>query len=171
MAAGLNRVQLIGNVGADPDYRVGQSGDAVLKIRLATTESFQGRNGERQERTDWHSLTIFGKRAETLSQMVRKGSRLFAEGKLQTSSYEKDGQKIYRTDVVVSNVILLDGRPQECEGVASTRQPTQARTTTNEASRPVQSRAELASARQNYREPSASEGIYGSAEEPDDLPF
>jgi single-strand DNA-binding protein len=163
MAAGLNRVQLIGNVGADPDYRMGQQGDAILKIRLATTESFQGRNGERQERTDWHSLTIFGKRAETLSQMIHKGSRLFAEGKLQTSSYEKDGQKIYRTDVVVSNVILLDGRPQEGEGVASTRQPTQARTT-NEASRPVQSRAEMATKRQA--------DAYGPADIDDsDIPF
>lgn len=144
MAHGLNRVMLIGNVGADPDFRVGQSGTACLKIRLATTESFQGRNGERQERTDWHNVIVFGKRAESLSNLVRKGSQLYVEGRLQTSSYDKDGQKVYRTDVNAVSVLLLGGRgaedPSQPNGQVQSRseraqsQPTQGDDYGNETS-------------------------------------
>ena len=108
MAEGLNRVMLLGNLGADPDLRYGQGADqAVLRLRLATTESyFDKRSNERKERTDWHNVVLFGKRAEALQKILAKGSTIFVEGRLQTSSYEKDGQKIYRTDVIANNVIL-----------------------------------------------------------------
>ncbi|MGZ6096545.1 MAG: single-stranded DNA-binding protein [Polyangiales bacterium] len=109
MAEGLNRVMLLGNLGADPDLRFGQGGadTAVLRLRLATTESyFDKRNNERKERTDWHNVVVFGKRGEALQKILQKGSTIFIEGRLQTSSYEKDGQKHYRTDIVATNVIL-----------------------------------------------------------------
>lgn len=109
MAEGLNRVTLLGNLGADPELRVTAGGQAVLKLRLATTETYLDRNNTRQERTEWHSVTLWGKRGEALAKFLTKGERLFVEGRLQTSSYEKDGEKRYRTEVVATNVIL-DGR-------------------------------------------------------------
>ncbi len=107
MADGLNRVMLLGNLGADPELRMTSGGQAVLKMRLATTESYLDRNRARQERTEWHSVVIWGKRAEALNKFLAKGSRMFVEGSLRTSSYDdKEGNKRYRTEVVASNIIL-----------------------------------------------------------------
>src|SRR6185436_7779034 len=106
MAEGLNKVMLLGNLGADPELRVTSGGQAVLKLRLATTETYLDRNNTRQERTEWHSVTLWGKRGEALAKFLTKGERIFVEGSLRTSSYEKDGEKRYRTEVVASNVIL-----------------------------------------------------------------
>lgn len=106
MAEGLNKVMLLGNLGADPELRVTPGGQAVLKLRLATTETYLDRNQTRQERTEWHQVTLWGKRGEALAKFLTKGERIFVEGSLRTSSYEKDGEKRYRTEVVASNVIL-----------------------------------------------------------------
>src|SRR5262245_59121823 len=112
MAEGLNRVLLLGNLGADPELRVTNSGQSVLKLRLATSETYLDRNKVRQERTEWHNVVIWGKRAEALSKFLTKGSRLFVEGGLRTSSYDdKEGNKRYRTEVVALNIILVGGRP------------------------------------------------------------
>jgi single-strand DNA-binding protein len=105
MAEGLNRVMLLGNLGADPELKTTNSG-AVLKLRLATTESYLDKSNTRQERTEWHSVVMFGKRAEALARILTKGERVFVEGGLRTSSYEKDGEKRYRTEIIASNVIL-----------------------------------------------------------------
>ena len=110
MAEGLNRVMLLGNLGADPELRMTSGGQAVLKLRLATSESYLDRNKVRQERTEWHSVVVWGKRAEGLAKILSKGSRLFVEGGLRTSSYDdKDGNKRYRTEVVANNIILSGG--------------------------------------------------------------
>jgi single-strand DNA-binding protein len=106
MADGLNRVMLFGNLGADPELRVTPGGQSVLKLRLATTESYVDKSGTRQERTDWHRITVWGKRGEALSKFLAKGSSIFVEGRLQTSSYEKNGEKRYTTDIVANNIIL-----------------------------------------------------------------
>jgi single-strand DNA-binding protein len=106
MAEGLNRVMLLGNLGADPELRVTAGGQSVLKLRLATTESYLDKNGVRQERTDWHSVTVWGKRGEALSKFLTKGSSIFVEGRIQTGSYEKNGEKRYRTEIVANNIIL-----------------------------------------------------------------
>jgi single-strand DNA-binding protein len=107
MADGLNKVMLLGNLGADPELRMTSGGQAVLKLRLATSETYLDRNRNRQEKTEWHSVVIWGKRAEALGKILSKGSRLFIEGALRTSSYDdKDGNKRYRTEVVATNVIL-----------------------------------------------------------------
>ena len=111
MAEGLNRVLLIGNLGRDPELRFTQSGQAVLSLRLATNESFQNKDGVRQERTEWHSVTVWGKRGEGLNKVISKGSQMFVEGRLQTRSWEdKQGQKRYSTEVVATNIILLGSR-------------------------------------------------------------
>ena len=105
----MNRVMLLGNLGADPELRTTQGGQAVLKLRLATTESYVDRNQSRQERTEWHSVTFWGKRGEALSKFLTKGDRIFVEGSLRTSSYEKDGEKRYRTEITATNIILAGG--------------------------------------------------------------
>lgn len=120
MAEGLNRVMLFGNLGADPELRTTSGGQAVLKLRLATTESYLDRNRARQERTEWHSVTVWGRRAEALSRILSKGSRLFVEGALRTSSYDdKDGNKRYRTEIVANNIILgSSGGPGRSSGAS-----------------------------------------------------
>jgi single-strand DNA-binding protein len=110
MAEGLNRVMLLGNLGADPELRMTNGGQAVLKLRLATSETYLDRNKVRQERTEWHSVVVWGKRAEALAKFLTKGSRIFVEGGLRTSSYDdKDGNKRYKTEVVAQNIILSGG--------------------------------------------------------------
>src|SRR5215468_1859520 len=110
MAEGLNRVMLLGNLGADPELRMTNGGQAVLKMRLATSETYLDRNRVRQERTEWHRVVVWGKRAEALSKFLTKGSRLFVEGGLRTSSYEKEGIKRYTTEIVASEIIMAGGR-------------------------------------------------------------
>jgi single-strand DNA-binding protein len=97
------------------------SGQSLLKLRLATTESYVDKNNTRQERTDWHSITVWGKRGEALSKILQKGSSIFIEGRIQTSSYEKNGEKRYRTDIIANNIILAGrgrggGEAREYEG-------------------------------------------------------
>src|SRR4030095_12825786 len=107
MAEGLNRVLLLGNLGADPELRVTSGGQSVLKLRLATSETYLDKNKVRQERTEWHSVVVWGRRAEALGKFLTKGSRLFIEGGLRTTSYDDhDGNKRYRAEVVANNVVL-----------------------------------------------------------------
>lgn len=106
MAEGLNKVMLLGNLGADPELKMTQGGQAVLKLRLATTETYLDKNQTRQERTEWHSVTLWGKRGEALAKFLSKGERIFVEGSLRTSSYEKNGEKRYSTEINATNIIL-----------------------------------------------------------------
>lgn len=111
MADGLNRVMLLGNLGSDPELRMTSGGQAVLKLRIATSETYLDRNKVRQERTEWHSVTVWGKRGEALAKILSKGSRIFVEGGLRTSSYDdKEGKKRHKTEVVANNVILSGDR-------------------------------------------------------------
>lgn len=117
MAEGLNKVMLLGNLGADPELRMTPSGTAVLKLRLATSETYLDRNKQRQERTEWHRVTVWGRRAEALSRILTKGSRIFVEGGLRTSSYDdRDGNKRYTTEIVATNILLQGGRGGGREG-------------------------------------------------------
>ncbi len=108
--AGINKVILIGNLGRDPELRYTQGGAAVCTLNLATTRSFTKANNERVEETEWHRVTVWGKQAEFCNQYLSKGRQVYVEGRLQTRSYEKEGQKHYSTDVVAENVQFLGGR-------------------------------------------------------------
>jgi single-strand DNA-binding protein len=120
MAEGYNRVQLFGNLGADPELRHTQSGQPVLNIRLATSESYLDKDKVRRERTDWHNITVWGKRGEALSKILSKGSTIFVEGSLRTSSYDdRDGNKRYKTEINANNIILTGGRGGGGQGRSS----------------------------------------------------
>ena len=115
MSKGINKVILIGNLGADPEVRYMPSGDAVANVRIATSETWKDRNsGETQERTEWHNVVFFGKIAEIVKQYVRKGSKIYVEGKLRTRKWQtQDGQDRYTTEIVVDmggTMQMLDGR-------------------------------------------------------------
>ena len=121
MAGGINKVILIGNLGADPEVRYMPSGSAVANLRIATSETWKDKNtGERQERTEWHSVAIFGKLAEIAGQYLRKGSKVYVEGKLRTRKWQgQDGQDRYTTEVVVDiNGVMqmLDSRGGASDG-------------------------------------------------------
>lgn len=114
MSEGINRVTLIGNLGADPELKFTPNGAAVLRLRLATTESYVDKNRQRQERTEWHTVTVFGNRAEALSKILRKGRSVCVEGRLRTRSWDSDdGTKRYATEVAATNVLLLSGGTRE----------------------------------------------------------
>lgn len=113
--ASLNKVMIIGNLGADPEMRYTANGSAVTNFNVAVNESWS-KDGERQERTEWFAVVAWNKAAETCAEHLSKGSQVFVEGRLQTRSWEKDGQKHYRTEIVADNVRFLDGLKRREEG-------------------------------------------------------
>ena len=103
----VNKVILIGNLGADPELKYTPSSRALCNLRIATTDVFKDKGGQRQERTEWHRVTVWGDQAENCSKYLSKGRSVYIEGRLQTRSYDKDGQKHYATDVVADRVVFL----------------------------------------------------------------
>ena len=110
MARSVNRVILVGNAGSDPDVRETSSGQTVANLSLATNRVFM-QNGQEQRKTDWHRLTFWAGAAQTVEKWVRKGTRLYVEGRIQYGSYDRDGVSIPTADVVVQDFVFLDGRP------------------------------------------------------------
>lgn len=113
---GINRVVLLGSLGAAPELRYTQGGTPVLNMRLATNGRYQNKDKEWVEATEWHSVVTFGARAEALSKILDKGSSLGIEGSLRTSSYEKDGVKRFKTEVIASHISLVGGKGRGGEG-------------------------------------------------------
>lgn len=118
MARGINKVILVGNLGADPETRYTASGAAVTNIRLATSESWRDKQtGETQERTEWHRIVIFGKLGEIASKYLKKGEQAYFEGRLQTSKWQdKAGIDRYTTKIVASEMQLLGSRDAKGDG-------------------------------------------------------
>lgn len=112
MARGVNKVILIGNLGADPETRFMPSGGAVTNVRLATSESWKDRqSGQMQERTEWHRVVFFNKLGEIAGEYLKKGSKVFIEGSIRTRKWQgQDGQDRYTTEIVASDMQMLDGR-------------------------------------------------------------
>jgi single-strand DNA-binding protein len=125
MARGVNKVILIGNLGQDPDIRFLPSGNPVANLRIATTDSWTDRqSGQRQERTEWHTVVLFNKLAEIAQQYVKKGSRIYIEGRLQTRKWQgQDGQDRYSTEIVANDMQMLDTRGGQGGGADYSQQP------------------------------------------------
>ncbi len=112
--ASLNKVMLIGNLGADPEMKYTPSGRAVVNFRMATTRRWNTQDGERREETEWHRIVAFSKLAEICGQYLKKGSSVFIEGRLQTRSWEdQNGMKRYMTEVVADEMQMLGARQQD----------------------------------------------------------
>lgn len=123
MAGGVNKVILIGNLGADPEVRFTPSGQAVANFRIATSESWNDKSGQKQERVEWHRIVVWGKLGEVCGQYLAKGRQCFIEGRLQTREWtDKEGKKNYTTEVVANNVQFL-GSKGEGAGAGAGRRP------------------------------------------------
>ena len=128
--ASLNKVQIIGNLGRDPETRYMPSGDAMTTLAVATSETWKDKNtGEKKEATEWHRITFFGKLAEIAGQYLKKGSKVYIEGSLRSRKYtDKDGVEKYATDIRADNMIMLDskggsgGAPMDDEGYSAPAQ-------------------------------------------------
>ena len=112
MARGINKVILVGNLGADPETRYMPSGSAVTNIRVATSESWKDKQtGDQQERTEWHNVAMFNRLAEVAAEYLRKGSQVYIEGKLRTRKWQdKQGNDRYTTEIVANEMQMLGGR-------------------------------------------------------------
>lgn len=117
--ASVNKVIIVGNLGADPETRYMPSGDAVTNIRVATTDRYKDKaSGEMREATEWHRIAFFGRLAEIAGEYLKKGSQVYVEGRLKTRQWEKDGQKQYSTEIVAEQMQMLGGRQGEGGGGA-----------------------------------------------------
>ena len=126
---GVNKVILIGNLGNDPEIRYMPNGGAVANITIATSESWKDQSGNIQEKTEWHRVVVKGKLSEIAGQYLRKGSQVYFEGKLETRTWEKNGEKQYSTEIVVDGfggvMQMLGGKPQSDNVVPMQPQQTQ----------------------------------------------
>jgi len=114
---GVNKVLILGNLGRDPETRFLPSGDAVTTFSIATSESWKDKSGNEQSKVEWHNCVAFKRTGEIAAQYLKKGSKVYVEGQLRTQSWDKDGQKHYKTEIVVRELQLLGdkpgGRPEE----------------------------------------------------------
>jgi len=118
----VNRVILVGNLGANPEVRFTQGGQPVANLRIATTERWTDKSGQRQESTEWHRVVLFGKTAEVAQKYLTKGRQVFIEGRIQTRQWQdQQGQKRYSTEIVATNMQMLGGRGGEAGGGAPMR--------------------------------------------------
>ena len=107
---GVNKVILVGNLGADPEVRYASSGAAVVNFRIATSENWTNKEGGKETRTEWHRIVAFGKLAEICAEYLNKGKQVYVEGRLQSRSWEdKEGNKRWTTEIVANNVVMLGG--------------------------------------------------------------
>jgi single-strand DNA-binding protein len=122
--ASVNKAILIGNLGKDPEIRYTPSGQAVASFPIATTEKWRDKDGQTQERTDWHNLVLWGRQAELAKEYLKKGRSVYVEGRIQTRSYDdKEGVKKWVTEIVVQRMQFLGGKPDGSGGRDSSAPP------------------------------------------------
>ena len=119
----VNKVILIGNLGKDPEIRTTPSGTPVAKFTLATNDRYKDKEGQWQDRTEWHNIVAWQRMAEIVGEYVKKGSKIYIEGRLQTSSWDdkESGQKKYRTEVIANDLVLLGGRGEGADSESAPR--------------------------------------------------
>ncbi len=111
MARGVNRAIILGRLGTDPEVKYTQSGMAVTRFNVATNESWLNKEGQREERTEWHRIVVWGKQAENCGQYLAKGRQVYIEGRIQTSNWEdKEGIKRYTTEIIANTIQYIDSR-------------------------------------------------------------
>jgi single-strand DNA-binding protein len=116
---GVNKVILVGNLGADPEVRYSSTGTAVTNFRIATSENWTNREGGRETRTEWHRVVAFGKLGEICAEYLNKGKQIFVEGRLRSRSWEdKEGSKRWITEIVATNIVMLGTAGEQVKGVA-----------------------------------------------------
>ena len=122
MAKSVNKVILVGNLGKDPEVKYTPGGPALAKFSLATNERFKDKAGEWQDRTEWHNIVAWQRLAEIVGEYIKKGAKVYVEGRLQTSSWEdkQSGEKKYRTEIIAQDLVMLGGR-DDSEPVAASR--------------------------------------------------
>jgi single-strand DNA-binding protein len=122
--SGVNKVILVGNLGANPEMRFTQGGQAVANLRIATTERWTDRAGQKQEATEWHRVVVWGKQAEIVGQYLTKGRQVYIEGSIRTRQWQdQQGQKRYTTEIVARNVQMLGGRGERAADEATATVP------------------------------------------------
>jgi single-strand DNA-binding protein len=162
MAKSVNKVILLGNVGKDPEVRSTGTGTMVANFTLATSDRFQDQQGNWQDRTEWHNLVAFKRTAEIVRDYVKKGSKLYIEGKIQTRSWDdkETGAKRYRTEIIVNDLSLLSGRDDSSGGGGYSR-------SSSASSSPSSSASNM-----DQRPPAGQDDYSQSAEiSDDDIPF
>ncbi len=157
--ASINKVMLIGNLGKDPEIRYMPSGDAIANLTLATTENWKDKAGEKQEKTEWHRVSMFGRLAEIAGEYLKKGSSVYIEGKLQTRKWQdKEGNDRYTTEIVANEMKMLGSRASG--GDTGMDKPASNPAAGNKAARPAGNTA-----------PAQSPGGSGFDDMEDDIPF
>lgn len=164
MAKSLNKATIIGFLGSDPEMRYAQNGGAVCNFSVATDEGYKDKNGTRVEKTEWHRVSAFGKLAEIMGQYLKKGSKVYIEGKLQTQEWEKDGIKRYTTGIVANEMLMLDSNPQAIATAPQQPQQAQQAQPRQKPQRPQQN---------GYQAPPAPQGKPAAPQTnfDDDIPF
>lgn len=121
--SGVNKVIVVGNLGADPELKTVTSGQSVARLSVATTESWMGKDGQRQEKTEWHRIVVWGRQAENCAKHLSKGRQVYVEGRLQTRKYEDatSGQTKYTTEIIANNVQFLGGGRQASDSTMSSQ--------------------------------------------------
>ncbi len=153
----LNKAILIGNLGADPETRYMQDGTCVCNIRIATTERFKDKSGERQERTEWHRVVLWGKLGEIANQYLHKGSQVYIEGKIETRKWtNKEGVDVYSTEIRANEMKMLGGKGDNASRPSGNTQG---------GSRPAQP------SNQSNNDPFADSPAFGDVPVDDDIPF
>jgi single-strand DNA-binding protein len=124
--ASLNKAMLIGNLGADPELKYMPSAKAVCNLRIATTETWKDKSGQKQEKTEWHRVTAWGTTAENCAKYLSKGKPVYIEGRIETRQYEKNGEKRYATEIVADKVVFIGGGSKDGNAAPRDTAPSEA---------------------------------------------
>ncbi|OIO71651.1 MAG: single-stranded DNA-binding protein [Zetaproteobacteria bacterium CG_4_9_14_3_um_filter_49_83] len=168
----LNKVMLIGNLGLDPETRFTQDGTCVCNLRIATTEKFKSRSGEQQERTEWHRVVLWGRLGEIANQYLKKGARVYIEGKIETRKWQnKDGQDQYTTEIRAAEMKMLGGSGQAGGSMGGGGQGGGGQSGGYSRNEPSNYGNNQYSNNQQHNDPFADSPDFGDIPVDDDIPF